>query len=60
MKLADALLAKRLTVLGTIRQNNQDIPDEFRPSRARSVGSSVFGFADDKTLVSYVPAKTDR
>jgi hypothetical protein len=57
VKLADMLLSQGLTLLGTMRRNIRDIPQEFQSNRARPVGSSVFGFDDTKTLVSYVPAK---
>jgi len=55
--LADELLTKKLTLIGTMRKNLRDIPHEFLPSRCKPVGSSLFGFQTDKTLVSYVPAK---
>lgn len=55
--LADYLLTKRITVLGTMKKNKAEIPKEFLPDKNRAVGSCLFGFQEDKTLVSYVPRK---
>lgn len=33
------------------------IPQEFLPDKKRLVGSSIFGFTSDKTLVSHVPKR---
>lgn len=57
VQLSDNLLSKKLTLLGTVRKSNRDIPPEFLPNRSRNVGSSQFGFSDNKTLVSYVPKR---
>jgi hypothetical protein len=56
-KLAGDLLLKQVTLLGTMRRNKPDIPDEFAARRKRVVGSSLFGFSGRQTLVSYVPKK---
>lgn len=40
-----------------MRQNKPDIPQCFKPSKDRPVYSSVHGFSDGMTLVSYVPKK---
>ena len=57
VQLADVLLRKNLTLLGTVRRSNRDIPSEFQANRSRTVGSSLFGFSGDKTLVSFVPKR---
>ena len=44
-----------LTYVGTIRSNKPHIPDEMKANSARQVNSSLFGFNDQVTLVSYVP-----
>ena len=44
-----------MTYNGTLRQNKAYLPTEFRPNRQREVHSSVFGFTDTTTIVSYVP-----
>ena len=54
VKLADELYKKKLTILGTMRQNLRDVPSEFRPNKGRDVGSSLFGFDENKTIVSYM------
>lgn len=55
--LAEELLKKKLTIVGTLRKNKPFIPSEFRSSRDRETFSSLFGFQRDMTLVSYVPKK---
>lgn len=55
--LADYLLTKKITVLGTMRKNKSEIPVEFLPDKNKDVQSCVFGFQKDKMLVSYVPRK---
>lgn len=47
----------RLTLLGTIRKNKRELPVEFSAPTGRPVGSSMFGFTEDCTLVSYVAKK---
>lgn len=53
--LADKLYSRRLTLLGTMKSNLREIPVEFKPARQREVGTSLFGFDGEKTIVSYVP-----
>ena len=48
---------KKLTLVGTMKQNKREIPHEFKPARQRDENSSIFGFTKDLTLVSYVPKK---
>ena len=40
-----------------MRRNKPDIPKEFATGINRELGSSLFGFSDWQTLVSYVPKK---
>lgn len=44
-----------LTLVGTIRSNKREIPEEVKNSRSRPVGSSIFCFDGPLTLVSYKP-----
>ncbi|CAF1514241.1 unnamed protein product [Rotaria sordida] len=53
--LAKELRSKNLTLIGTLRKNKLEIPIEFQSNKNREVGSSLFGFQDDLTLVSFVP-----
>ena len=47
----------RLTGVGTIRKNKREIPKTFLNARNRSIKSSLFGFQDGFTILSYVPKK---
>ncbi|XP_067101197.1 piggyBac transposable element-derived protein 4-like [Osmerus mordax] len=55
--LAEKLLEKNLTIVGTLRQNKPDIPSVMKPSKLREKHSSEFGFNGNMTMVSYVPKK---
>lgn len=55
--LASELLGNGLTLVGTVRKNKRFIPTEFQPNRAREIGSNLFGFRKDITLMSFVPKK---
>lgn len=55
--LADFLLQKKLTLVGTLKKNKKEIPPEFLPCKEKVVKSTIFGFQKDKALVSYVPRK---
>lgn len=52
--LANELLAKKITLVGTLRKNKGEIPPEF--VARKPIHSSLFGFDDNKmTMVSYTP-----
>ncbi|CAF1271559.1 unnamed protein product, partial [Didymodactylos carnosus] len=55
--LAKELHSKELTLVGTLGKNKPEIPIELQSNKNRDVGSSIFGFSDNLTLVSYVPKK---
>ena len=59
--LAKCLLEKpyNLTLVGALRSNNREIPEQLKNSRSRPLGSSMFCFDGPLTLVSYKskPAK---
>lgn len=57
VELVDKLKEHGLTYVGTMRKNKREVPKEFLPHKTRSEGSSIFGFTNDKTLVSYIPKK---
>ncbi|GBP23607.1 PiggyBac transposable element-derived protein 4 [Eumeta japonica] len=46
----------KLTVVGTVRSNKREIPEELKNSRSRPVGTSMFCFDGPLTLASYKPA----
>lgn len=53
--LAKQLLLHKITMIGTLKKNKRELPVEFMPAKKRIVGSSLFGFQKDTTIVSYVP-----
>lgn len=57
IKLAQDLLEPpfNLTYVGTVRSNKREIPAEMKNSKTRPVGTSIFCFDREKTLVSYKP-----
>lgn len=55
--LAEELLHEHTTLVGTLRSNKGEIPPEMMPNRNRPEHSSLFGFADNLTIASYVPKK---
>jgi len=55
--LANQPKKKKLTLVGTMKQNKTKIPQMFKPARQRDENSSIFGFTKDLTLVYYVPKK---
>lgn len=48
----------KLTVIGTIRKNKRELPNQFVNIRNREEKSSLFGHRSNCTLVSYVPKKS--
>ncbi|XP_071042565.1 piggyBac transposable element-derived protein 4-like [Parasteatoda tepidariorum] len=55
--LAKDLLNEKITLVGTLRKDKREIPEEFTVAKGREVNSSVFGFQKDITAVSYIPKK---
>ncbi|XP_043529513.1 piggyBac transposable element-derived protein 4-like isoform X2 [Frieseomelitta varia] len=55
--LAKCLLDKKLSYVGTIRKNKKELPKEFVTTKNREPKSSIFGFQDEATIVSYIPKK---
>lgn len=51
--LAKYLLSQNITLVGAIKQNKPEVPSQFRTGVKRAPYSSIFGFRDDATLVSY-------
>lgn len=47
----------RLTMVGTFRKDAKGIPSEFT-AKKREIYSSLFGFKEDMTIVSYIPKKS--
>ncbi|KAF7235524.1 PiggyBac transposable element-derived protein 4 [Varanus komodoensis] len=57
IELAEELISKDLTYVGTLKRNKPYIPPEMQPHPCRKPLSSLFAFDGDYTLVSYVPKK---
>jgi hypothetical protein len=55
--LAKSLLQEpyKLTLVGTIRSNKREIPEELKNTRSRLIGTSMFCYDRSLTLVSYKP-----
>ncbi|KFM73858.1 PiggyBac transposable element-derived protein 4, partial [Stegodyphus mimosarum] len=55
IELVKILKEKGLTFVGTLKRDRKEIPKEFQASKSRKMGSSLYGFTKDMTLISYVP-----
>lgn len=56
-ELAEFLLTKNMTLLGTVRKNKTDTPNELKLSKHRKENSSIFCFTKNISMVSYIPKK---
>ena len=57
IELANYLYEHSITLVVTLRKNKIQIPPEFLATKSREVGSSMFDFQENSTLVSYVAKK---
>lgn len=55
--LSKILLDHKITMVGTLRKNKSEIPNQFLPNKFRPEKTSLFGFTKTTTIVSYVPKK---
>ncbi|XP_055352694.1 piggyBac transposable element-derived protein 4-like [Paramacrobiotus metropolitanus] len=55
LQLAEKLWERNMTLIGTIRKNKAEVPLQFLPHKDRAVYSSLFGYHEQYTIVSYVP-----
>ena len=55
--LSNRLKNKNLTLIGWMKQNKKEIPMKIKYARQRPEYSSLFGFAKEFTLMTYVPKK---
>ncbi|KRZ70205.1 hypothetical protein T10_7534 [Trichinella papuae] len=55
--LAEDLLGKKTTIVGTLLKNKKEVPAELTEARGREVDSSLFCFDQQLTLVSYIPKR---
>lgn len=54
-ELAQSLLEQKIALVGTLKKNKVQIPNEFLPNKSRPIGSSLFGFQKQISITSYVP-----
>lgn len=54
--LAEQLLLKDLTLVGTLKKNKPEVPPAFKLA-SRDIHSSLFGFSGLLTMASYIPKK---
>ena len=52
IEIAEALLAKDTTIVGTLKKNKPQIPPEMLPNKTREEKSSIFGFRKDMMIAS--------
>lgn len=57
LDLVDELRKRGLTYVGTMRKNKREIPQQFLSDGKKPVGTTLYGFTENVTLVSYVPKK---
>jgi len=58
LDLVNDLLDRNLTYCGTVRKNKTFVPPELLPNKTKAEFSSIFGFTEKHTIVSYVPKKS--
>ena len=56
--LAQKLLSRRITLLGTIRQNRKEVPRSLRATKDKEPYSTIHRFNGRVQLTSYVPKKS--
>ena len=52
------MLQRQLTIVGTIKKCRREIPECMKPAKSRKTKTSIVGFNDQLTMVSYVPQKS--
>lgn len=57
VELVQELQQRKLTYVGTLKKNKKEIPAEFLPNRTKEIGTCLYGFTKDMTLLSFVPKK---
>lgn len=58
VELVTELKKRGLTYLGTLKKNKREIPNAFLPNKNRASNTSLYGFTNEITLLSYVPRKS--
>lgn len=55
VEICEELASRSLTYVGALKKNRWEIPKEFLAKKGRPVGTSLYGFLNNTTLLSYVP-----
>ena len=55
--LAKTMLQRKLTIVGTMKKCKREIPECIKHAKSRETKTSIFGFNDQLTMVSYVHQK---
>ena len=53
--LAKTMLQSKLTIFGTMKKCKREIPECIKPGKSRETKTSIFGFNDQLTMISYFP-----
>lgn len=54
IQLMEVLHSKNLTYLGTLKKKHREIPRALLPNKQRELGSTLYGFTQDYTIISHV------
>ena len=57
VRLAKTMLQRKLRIVGTMKKCKREIPECMKPAKSRETKTSIFGFNDQLTMVTYVPKK---
>ena len=55
--LAEDLLQRKITLVGTMRSNKREIPPYLRPKKNSQINSSLFVFHEKQMMLRYLPRK---
>ena len=59
LELAREIKKQSISLVGTVNRNKKFLPPEFITKKNREEFSSMFGFQEDVTIVSYIPKKKE-
>lgn len=57
LEVVDEICKRKLTYVGTLKKDKRCIPVEFLPNNNRPITSTLYGFKNELTLLSFVPKK---
>ena len=58
LQLGRELLKRKITLVGTIRRNRAEWPAAFTITKERKPFTTLYGFQEDATIISYCPKKS--